>query len=290
MTYKTVKAGLNAWTLGGWRLNLRRGLDSVIEVAAELGYDGVELVYDDANYSPDRIDKQERKRLAEHASSHDISIPSVATAVFWRYSLASPDDTQRNTALDYLKKGLEMAADLNAETLLVVPAVAKEGVGYRKTYDYALSSIKTASHWAEDLNVKIGLENVWNRFLYDPLIYAKFIEEVGSEYVGLYFDVGNVLELAPFEHWIEVLGSRIVMVHVKDYDMNSRGPGGFRLVGQGSVDWRGFIQALRSVGYDGFLNVETPPEFMKPLYAIEFPRDGVEAARSSLQALRSFIS
>ncbi len=284
-----MRIGLNAWTIGGWRLNLPRGFEGVIESASTLGYDGVELVYDDSNYAPDKISKKDRRHLLEMASSYNISIPSIATAVFWRYSLASHDERERNIALELLKKGIELAADLESETLLVVPAVAKPGIGYRETYNYALSSTVRASRWAEDYGVKIGLENVWNRFLYDPTIYRRFIQDVGSDAVGLYFDVGNVLELAPFEHWLEVLGDRIVMVHAKDYDMNSRGPGGFRLIGHGSVDWCGFVKSLKSVGYDGFINIETPPEFMKSPSSLVFPQDGLEAARISLQKLREYM-
>ncbi|MEM0482288.1 MAG: sugar phosphate isomerase/epimerase family protein [Nitrososphaerota archaeon] len=195
-----MRIGLNAWTVGGWRLNLPRGLEEVIETAFALGYDGAELVYDDSDYAPDKISKKDRRHLLELASNHNIPIPSIATGVFWRYSLASNDETERNTALHLLRKGIELAADLESETLLVVPAVARPGIGYGETYNYALSSIVKASRWAEDHGVKIGLENVWNRFLYDPTVYRRFIEEVGSEAVGLYFDVGNVLELAPFEH------------------------------------------------------------------------------------------
>ncbi|GBC70808.1 L-ribulose-5-phosphate 3-epimerase UlaE [Candidatus Calditenuaceae archaeon HR02] len=285
-----MRIGLNAWTVGGWRLNLPTGLEGVIEVASALGYDGVEIVYDDSDYKPDKISKKDRRLLLELALSHDISIPSIATGVFWRYSLASHDEAERITALTLLKMGVELAADLESETLLVVPAVAKPGTGYKETYNHALSSIVKASRWAEDHGVKIGLENVWSRFLYDPIIFRRFIEDVGSDAVGLYFDVGNVLELAPFEHWLEVLGDRIVMVHAKDYDMNSRGPGGFRLIGRGSVDWGGFVKSLKSLGYDGFINVETPPEFMKSPNTLIFPQDGIEAASISLQKLREYMS
>ncbi|MEM2197578.1 MAG: sugar phosphate isomerase/epimerase family protein [Nitrososphaerota archaeon] len=284
-----MKIGLNSWTVGGWGLALPNGLEGVLSVASELGYDGVELVYDDEKYSPDKIGRQDRLHILEFASSYNISIPSIATGVFWKYNLASPSESERNMALSLLKRGLELAADLNSETLLVVPAVARPSVGYRETYNNALSSMTKAARWAEDLGVTIGLENVWNRFLYDPSSYRRFIEDVGSDAVGLYFDVGNVLEISPFEHWLEVLGDMIVLIHAKDYDMNSRGPGGFRLIGRGSVDWGSFVKSLRSIGYGGFLNVETPPEFMKPPASIVYPQDGVEAARMSLQKLREFI-
>lgn len=285
-----MKIGLNAWTVGGWGLNLPSGMEGVFKVAAELGYDGVEVVYDDSNYSPDRLSKKDRDHLVEVAQELGLSIPSVATGVFWKYDLASTSESERSIALQLLRKGLELAADLGAKTLLVVPTVARSRTSFKATYSLALSAIVEASRWAEDLNMKIGLENVWNRFLYDPLSFRRFIEETGSESVGFYFDVGNALELAPYEHWVEVLGDRFVMVHAKDYDFQSRGPRGFRLVGEGSVDWPGFISGLRSAGYDGFLNVETPPEFMVRDVAPVFPQDGVEAARISLKNLRRFIA
>jgi L-ribulose-5-phosphate 3-epimerase len=285
-----VKIGLNSWTLGGWRLSLPGGYEEALRVAAALGYQGLELVYDDAAHSPEKIDKQARKRIKEAASSNGLELPSVATAVFWRYSLASPQDAERRRALEYVRSGLEISADLDADTLLVVPAVANPEVGYRETYSRAQDSLKQAAKWAENLGVNIGVENVWNRFLYDPLIFRRFVEEIGSERVGVYFDVGNVLELSPFEHWLEILGDKILVIHAKDYDMTARGPAGFRYVGQGSVDWTKFIASLRSINYRGFLNVETPPDFTKPPYSIRIPEDGVDAARASLEGLKKYLA
>jgi len=288
--YEDVKVGLNAWTLGGWHLHLPGGVDGLLHAAATLGYDGVEIVYDDAAFSPSKIDRAARAHLRDLASSYGLSLPSVATAVFWRYSLSSPDNSEREKALTLLRQGLELAADLGAQVLLVIPAVARPTTPYRDTYRLALSSIRSSARWAEDLGVKIGIENVWNRFLYDPLIFRMFIEEVGSESVGLYFDVGNVIEISPFEHWLEILGDMILMVHAKDYDFRERGPSGFRPVGRGSVDWPRFIRGLRDVGYKGFINVETPPELEKEGPSLRYPRDGLAAARLSLQNLRIYLA
>ncbi len=54
----------------------------------------------------------------------------------------------------------------------------------------------------------MGVENVWNKFLLSPLEAKRFIEEVGSEYIGVYFDVGNFVPWAFPEQWIEMLGKR----------------------------------------------------------------------------------
>jgi sugar phosphate isomerase/epimerase len=47
---------------------------------------------------------------------------------------------------------------------------------------------------------------------------------------------------------------------------------------------------LRQIGYDGYLNVETPPEFSKPSDAIRIPEDGIEAAKTSLTNLRKYVA
>ena len=57
------------------------------------------------------------------------------------------------------------------------------------------------------------------------------------------------------EYWIEILGSRIGKVHVKDYKraggLNSGGT--WQDITHGSADWQVIIPALRKAGYDGYL-------------------------------------
>ena len=60
-----------------------------------------------------------------------------------------------------------------------------------------------------------------------PLEAAAFVDSFKSPMVRWHFDVGNVINTGWPRHWIEVLGSRIAAVHVKEYsrklrDENSR--------------------------------------------------------------------
>lgn len=59
---------------------------------------------------------------------------------------------------------------------------------------------KLAPH-AQAAGVAIGIENVWNRFLLSPLETARFLDEIGSPWVGMYLDVGNVVYLGYPEQW-----------------------------------------------------------------------------------------
>lgn len=45
---------------------------------------------------------------------------------------------------------------------------------------------------AEQLNVKIAIENVWNNFLLSPVEAAHYVDQFKSNMVGFYFDCGNL--------------------------------------------------------------------------------------------------
>jgi sugar phosphate isomerase/epimerase len=66
---------------------------------------------------------------------------------------------------------------------------------------------------------------------------------------GLLFDFFHVaIEEADIAQAIRLAGNRIKHVHLAD---NNR-----MLPGYGNIDWEGCIAALKSVGYDGYLNLE----------------------------------
>ena len=117
---------------------------------------------------------------------------------------------------------------------------------------------------AEEHGVILGIENVWNRFLYSPLEFRRFIEEINHPNVKAYFDVGNIHFLGFPQQWIRHLSDLIVCVHVKDFLRSSLQ---FRQLLEGDVPWPEVMKALREIGYDGFLNVEVSPYPGHPLKA-----------------------
>ena len=40
---------------------------------------------------------------------------------------------------------------------------------------------------------KICIENVWNQFIMDPMSAARFVDELGSPWVGWHLDLGNLV-------------------------------------------------------------------------------------------------
>lgn len=284
-----MKKGLNLWTVFGFSYRGKPTIEEIMEFAADVGYDGVEFVYDDSFLHPSKMDRNVRARYREKAESLGLEIPSVATGVFWKYNLGSSDGEIREEAKEFVRLGVDLAADLGARVLLVVPGVADPSIPYEDLYETAKKSLREVAGFAEDRGVVIGLENVWNKFLYSPLEFKKFLDEIGSDYVRAYFDVGNVVALGYHEHWTRLLRGRIAMVHVKDFDVEVGNIRGFRHVGKGSIDWPKVIKLLKESGYEDFLNVECPPEFYPDLERPSYPEDGYRAARDNVEALKRIL-
>lgn len=90
-------------------------------------------------------------------------------------------------------------------------------------------------------------------------------KELGQEVLGFCYDVGhgNLVGLDP-EDFISKLGNRLKVLHIHDND--GRGdlhqiPYTFTKTRDNlpSTDWKGFLNGLRAVGFDGVLSFETAP-------------------------------
>jgi len=251
-----LKKGVNAWIYP-------RGftVDEILDASAKIGFDGVEL---NLNEESLKLTRKKRKAIAEKAASLGLELPSLCTGLFWKFNLASPDEKTREIGVEILKKGCGFASDIGSKIFLVVPAVAVPQVSYREMWRLSKESILKAAPAAEEHGVILGIENVWNRFLYSPLEFRRFIEEINHPNVKAYFDVGNIHFLGFPQQWIRHLSDLIVCVHVKDFLRSSLQ---FRQLLEGDVPWPEVMKALREIGYDGFLNVEVSPYPGHPLKA-----------------------
>ncbi|MCD6470380.1 sugar phosphate isomerase/epimerase [Candidatus Bathyarchaeota archaeon] len=251
-----MKKGVNAWIYPS-----KFKIEDILRFSSEIGYDGVELNLDERML---KMSKGEIGEIAEIAKSFNLELPSLCTSLFWKYNLASPDEHVRKRGVKLIKQGCEIASNIGASVFLVVPAVAVPEVSYHDTWEISKRSIIEAVKSAEDYGIIIGIENVWNKFLYSPIEFKRFIEEIDHPNVKVYFDVGNAFFLGFPEQWIKYLADLIVCVHVKDFQMSKMQ---FKPLFEGDIQWKNIMRALREIGYKGFLNVEIGPYPGHPLKA-----------------------
>ena len=162
-------------------------------------------------------------------------------------------------------EGIETAVDLakgyGATSVLLVAGRVDENMPYAKNYEQTQAKIRAAIPYAEEQQIKLLVENVWNNFLLSPLEMRRYIDELDSEWVGVYFDVGNVVRFAWPEHWIPVLGDRIGKLDIKEYSRDKQNNEGlwkgFNVkIGEGSIDWAAVRAELENIGYSGWATAE----------------------------------
>ena len=142
-----------------------------------------------------------------------------------------------------------------------MPAVVNKQISYADAYTRSQAEIRKVLPLAEELQVKIALENVWNNFLLSPLEYAQYIDAFDSPWIGAYFDVGNIVNYGWPEHWIRTLGHRILKLDIKEFSRQKRDDEGLWKgfgveLGEGDCDWPAVNQALNDIGYSGWATAE----------------------------------
>lgn len=211
-------------------------------MARSVGFEAIQV-----DTTPDDRDAGEIKVAAEKSG---LRIDSVMNMDHWKYPLSSPDAAVVEKSLAGMRTSLNNAKLWGAKCVLLVPAVVNEQTSYREAWVRSQAQIRKLIPLAEDLRVKIALEEVWNKFLLSPLEFARYVDEFQSPWVGAWFDVGNVVLYGYPQDWIRTLGHRIVDVHVKDFKLAG---GCFEWVniGDGQVDWPEVRKAFAEIGYHG---------------------------------------
>ncbi|HTD65595.1 MAG TPA: sugar phosphate isomerase/epimerase family protein, partial [Candidatus Limnocylindria bacterium] len=198
---------------------------------------------------------------------------SVCGKHHWSKPLSSPDEKVRAEGLEALKQTLRDAKRYGATSVLLVPGVARDGVTYEECWSRSIAGIRQVLPLAEELGVKIAVENVWNNFLMKPEQAKQYLDEINSPWVGWHFDIGNHVRFGPSEDWIKVLGKRILKLHIKDYstvaDESGKQKGfGVKLLA-GSVNWPAVMSELHKIGYTGWAITEQPSAQTKDKEALK---------------------
>ena len=256
---------LNGWIYCGF--SGERAPRDFVDWAAAKGLDGVELTVGDC-LSID-VPEADAKDLAAYAKEKGIGLRTLSAGIGWTKWLASDDPAERTETIEFAKRYLRLASWIGAETVLMVPGATRVAwdashaeVSYLNAWNNVAASLREIAPVAESLGVNFALENVWNRFLLSPMEWKTFLDQVGSERIGLYFDVGNCCLNTNPADWPEILGNRIKAVHLKNFE-ESDSAGGLHGFGddlfKGVVDFRKLFAAFAKTGYSGPFTVEMIP-------------------------------
>jgi len=215
----------------------------------DAGFEGVE--------PPSHLNREEVLRARDETG---LAIPSVSCGQHSR-GLSSASTSDRAQAVEGIRHALQDAKLYGATSVLVVPGRVTAEISYDAVYQHTQEELRKVVPLAEELGVKLAFENVWNNFLLSPMEAARYVDEFNSPAVGWQFDVGNILYLGWPEHWIRILGRRILKVHIKEFSRKKANEEGLRQgfaveFTEGDCNWPAVMKALDDIGYSGWAIVE----------------------------------
>jgi hexulose-6-phosphate isomerase len=217
------------------------------KLAKDCGFEGIE--------GGPMADLDAAAKLGELARDAGTPIHSIVYGG-WDAPLSDPDPAVIQKGLNGMKQALHSAKALGADTVLLVPVVVNAKATTAEAWERSHKHIPTLIPLAEELQITIAIEEVWNNFLLDSASeFARYVDEFKSPWVKAYFDVGNVLAYGLPQDWIRTLGDRIHKVHLKDFKLEGKEWVNLR---DGDVNWPEVRKALAEVGYNGYMTTELP--------------------------------
>lgn len=273
--YCKIKKGINIWSFPQ-----EMQIIDCMKLAKKAGFEGIELVLSkngELNLNSSDKEVKSYKTIAEKIG---LVINSLATGLYWEYSITSNREDIREKAKFVMKKQLDFASLLDADTILATSGavgvdfkadevvadaknidfyIGSEIIDYDIAYERAVKVFKEMAPYAESKKVFIGIENVWNKFLLSPLEMRNFIDEINSNWVGVFLDVANMILFGYPEHWIKILGKRIKKVHFKDFRRGAPNLHGFVDLLAGDVNFKKVVDEFNKIGYEGWANAEMCP-------------------------------
>ncbi|WP_312908963.1 sugar phosphate isomerase/epimerase family protein [Natronosalvus caseinilyticus] len=246
-------------------------LETTCEILSAAGYDGIEPNLERGG--PLTTDAG-RREVAATIADYGLEVPAISTIEHWEYPLSSSEDERREVGMELAKNMIDAAVALDAENVLIVPAVIEDGREYDLGYDQAVESVRELAGYAEARDVTLALENVQNNFLPSPTEFEAFLEEVSEAGpVAAYFDVGNALRSGLPSRWLATLQGQISRIHVKDWLVDNHR---VTYPPQGDVDWERVRETLSEIEYDGWITAEVPAY---PSFPERMPVDVLETMR-----------
>ena len=220
------------------------------QMAMDVGFAGIEM--------QTVSDEAEAQEIKEAATQTGLKIHSVMNSAHWRYPISSSDPKVVDTSVAGMETSFKNAKLWGAGAVLLVPAVVNPQTSYQDAWTRSQRVIRERLlPMAENLEVMVAMEEVWNKFLLSPIEFARYVDEFDSAWLKAYVDVGNMVFYGYPQDWIRTLGSRIVRLHLKDFQLDRQnGRFHWKNLGEGDVDWVAVRKAMSEIDYDGWMTTE----------------------------------
>ncbi len=275
-----MKVGMNLLL---WTTHLTEEYFPLLQKLRETGFDGVEVFVGEGNLP-------HYQAMRRELGNQGLACSAV-TSVDPEANPASPNPAVRRAASERLKWAVDMSAALGAD-VLCGPFHSAYAVfpGHPPTGDerrWSSEVLREVAEYAQNTGIVLAVENL-NRFecyLLTTVQQARdLVEVIGHPALGILYDTHHAhIEEKDSAEAIRQAAAQIKHVHISENDRGTPG--------RGQVDWEGNFRALREIGYDGWLVIESfsrhNPDFASAIHVWrDFASSPEEVYQEGLRFIR----
>ena len=249
----------------------KKPLEECIVLAAKNGFDGVQIYATSGEFSPETLTEEKKAEIKKLLKENNLEVSALCGDMGGYGFKIEKDNAER---VEKTKRIIDLAVEFGAKAVTthigVIPSDKTE-----PRYGVMLNALTAAGLYAKEKGVTLAIET-GPEFAKTLLAFLK--DTKGG--VGVNLDPANFVMVTGQDpvQAVELLKDYIVHTHAKDGvkisdDMtptevyHAFAVGGvdalnackcFKEVplGEGQVNWKEYLSALKSVGYDGYLTIE----------------------------------
>jgi sugar phosphate isomerase/epimerase len=228
-----------------------------IAYVKETGYDGLEIApFTLAKYVTD-VPAKIRRDIADRARENGLDILGIHWVLVGPdgVHVNHPDQAVRNRTAQYLIDLAHFCGDVGGRVLVFGSPKQRtvlDGVTYQQAFDFTVEVFEKALPACQERGVTICMEpltHLETNFCTSAEETVRLIDRINHPNFRLLLDTkAMAFEKAGRPATIRGYGSYLAHYHANDENMN--GPG------WGDVDFGPIFQALRDIGYQGYVSVE----------------------------------
>ena len=267
-------------------------LDESLKLAGKLGFDGIQIYATTGEFSPEVLTTERKSEVRSLLMENHLEI-SALCGDMGGYGFQIESDNAERT--QKTKRIIDLAEEFEVGVITTHIGVIPENKDNPR-YSVMLDAMCKCGEYAADKKITLAIETGPEK----ASTLLSFLQDTNGG-IGVNLDPANFVMVTgqdPVEA-VQVLGKYIVHTHAKDgvmlkqtdpeiiYDCFAKG--GIEALnvadyfletplGDGDVDYAKYINALRGIGYDGYLTIER-----------ETGENPISDIQKSLNTLRNII-
>lgn len=255
---------------GAWPGQARLSLEDFLRKTRSLGFDGVMLMAKRPHLSVLDIDSDARGKLRQLVKELGLSVTCLAGYTDFCMGADHPEVPTREVQLVYVRELCRLARELDCNLIRVFTGYAHPSLTFDQQWQACVGALRECARLAAPFGVTIGVQNHHDMACHwESMI--DLLDEVGESNCKAMFDAWSpALHGSDIVEAARRLAPCTVHTTVADYVRRPRfhyepqlvnyvrDPDAVRAVpmGEGFIDYRGFLRALREGGYQGAVAYE----------------------------------